>query len=817
MASRQTRLIQLRLLPFLLAGIFSILPAEAKRPRKVEVDTTIFTRKATELQEVVVKPKKQKYSKKNNPAVDLMESVRRNAEKGDPTKERYFSYDKYEKMVFSLNNYKGFDPEADSLKRQNEKGKELKKGRTDKKDSQKVKKKKGRTDFLKESIDTVATTGRRVLNLSLKEKGSTVLHRAEPKSRKEIVTGYSSSGLDESLNQKNIRLIMEDIFREIDIYGNDINILQNRFVSPLSRIGADFYKYWITDSMTVDGVPCVELTFAPRNPETFSFNGKLYVEQGDTTGFVKRVKMRVPKAINLNFVDNLFVDQKFEKDSLGNRNKVFDEMEVEMSLVPGTPSLYVKRRNVYNNFSYSPSRRFRDYYDRPGDEHFIVNATGRDETYWASVRDEDLSRSERSVKEMIQKFRSIKIFRWAERIVKLLEEGYIHTGKRSKFDIGPVNTMLSFGDVEGVRMRLGGFTTASLSPHWFFRGYAAYGTKDRKWKYRGEAEYSLNRKENHSREFPIKSFRLSHEYDLDRIGQHYLFTNADNIFLSWKRMKSILVTYRRKTEFTYTLELPDNFSVSASLSHERQEATPWVRFVMGNGVKKSHYDQGRFAVTLRYAPGEKFMQTVSNRFPINMDAPVISLTHEFFPRRWLGSEFTLNRTELCFQKRFWLSAFGYIDGILKAGIVWSQVQYPALPWQNANLSYTIQPESYTLMNPMEFANDKYASVDLTYFANGILFNRIPLLNRLKLREVVTFKALTGGLSSRNDPRKHPELFQFPMDAICQKMTSTPYMELGVGIDNIFRILRVDYVWRLSYRSTPGTDHEGLRVSLHFTF
>ena len=200
-----------------------------------------------------------------------------------------------------------------------------------------------------------------------------------------------------------------------------------------------------------------------------------------------------------------------------------------------------------------------------------------------------------------------------------------------------------------------------------------------------------------------------------------------------------------------------------------------------------------------------------------MDAPIIQLTHEFGPKRFLGSRFTLNVTELSFQKRFWFSAFGFADFILKGGKIWSQVDYPALLWPNANLSYTIQPESFSLMNPLEFANDWYGSLDMTYWLNGLIFNRIPFVNKAKLREILTFKLLMGGLSKKNNPDLNPELYRFPYDSQTSVMTMKPYMEIGVGIDNILTILRVDYVWRLTYRNLPDINRSGLRISLHFNF
>lgn len=179
------------------------------------------------------------------------------------------------------------------------------------------------------------------------------------------------------------------------------------------------------------------------------------------------------------------------------------------------------------------------------------------------------------------------------------------------------------------------------------------------------------------------------------------------------------------------------------------------------------------------------------------------------------SDYTYRYTEAGFQKRFWFSAFGYTDVILKAGKVWNKVPFPLLIIPNANLSYTIQPESYSLMNAMEFMNDEYASWDVTYYLNGFLFNRVPLLKKLKWREVLSCRGLYGNLSDKNNPSMSNDLFRFP--STTSFMSHTPYVEVGVGVENILKVLRFDYVWRLAYRNLPGIDKSGLRISLHMTF
>lgn len=775
----------IRFLPFLILFI-CCLPSFGKRQQNNHDEE-----KVTELQELIVKPKRQKYKKKGNPAYELMQEVRSASENYNPKNSPNYSYDFYEKIVLGLNDVKFEDPSKS-------------------------------TGFLADYRAIAYNTGKPVILLSIKERFGTDVFSTNPNSYKTIIKGRKNKGIDEAFDQENINIMLEDVLRNIDIFSNDIPLMQQRFVSPLGNIAGDFYHYNISDTVIFpdDNRKFIELSFSPVNPESFSFNGKLYVAD-DSTRFIKKVSMRVPKAINLNYIDNIFITQEFKQDSLGNFHKIHDDMAIELRLIPGTQSFYGRRTTGKQNFSYNKREDLEEFTQRLGTQIEIQeNNNQNSDLLWDQMRIVPLSQAEEHLTNIHQDIKKNKWFYWGEKIILIFAKGFIGTGikgKPSKFDVGPVNTMISYNSLEGLRLRAGGLTTGALSPHVFGRGYVAYGFKDHKWKYEIEGEYSFNRKKLHSREFPMHSFRATHRYDIDMLGQHYLFTNPDNIFLSWKRKESFLATYQRLSMMEYILELENNFSVVAGLKHQIQFATRFVSFENGLNQKFGHFTQSSFFIKLRFAPGEKFIQSRIMRDPVNMDAPIIQLTHEFGPKNFLGSKFTTNITELSLQKRFWFSSFGFTDIILKGGIIWSQVQYPSLLWPNANLTYTIQRESYSLMNPMEFANDWYGSLDLTYWLNGLIFNRIPYVNKLKLREIFTFKLLMGGLSHKNNPELNTNLYIFPDDSQTHIMKRTPYMEIGAGIDNILTILRIDYVWRLTYRDFPGIDRSGLRVSLHFSF
>lgn len=793
--------VHIKILCSLVAIVLCRLPLQAATPRDgYDADTL----RGRTLNEVVVHRGKQRYSKRNNPAVDFARRIREARDVNDPRRKPLYSYSKYDRMEFGLHDFSVGDTT--------------------------IGKKAGKFAFLKEYVDTTDASGIPRLPLSIKEKYSDVVYRRSPRSEKLIVRGIRQNGVDEIADLQNVQTMVEDVFREIDLYDDNVNLLQNRFVSPLSAIAPDFYKFYLTDTVSLGDMRCIVLSFAPRNPATFGFLGRIYVEKGDTSMFVRRVDMGVSPTINLNFIDHIRIIQEYDKAPDGTRQKKLDDFNAVISVIKGTQPLYARRTTRYSGHTFKPAAEMTSYLDRLGDTFDDEQAYERDSVYWIRVTDQkgDTPTGNKRIVQMMARLRQVPLYRYGERFLKLMVVGYVPTGNPSKFDFGPLNTTLSGNSVEGLRLRAGGITTANLSRHFFAIGYVAYGTRDQRWKYRGEVEYSFNRKRYHSREFPIHSIRLEHQYDIDQLGQNYMFTNPDNMFLALKRGSNHLITYLRHTTATYQLELANNFSTTVTASSRRMEPGPWVPLMTTDGQTLSHYTQNRASITLRYAPGEKFYQTKSTRIPINLDPWVFVLTHTYGPDNRLGNRFGINRTEISIQKRFWFSAFGFADVIIKGAREWSRTAYTNLLSPNANLSYTIQPESFALTDPMEFLGDTGLQWDLTYWANGALFNYIPLLKKLKLREVIAFRGWWSRLSDKNNPMVELSdissgksidnpLLLWPDYVLATPMHSRPYMEMSAGIDNLLKCLRVDYVWRLNYRDTPGVSRSGLRVSLHVTF
>ena len=746
-----------------------------------------------ELNEVVVRKGKEKYSKKNNPAVEMIKKLRQRRDDNDPRRFPNYGYTQYERMMM------GFGNLDDVIKKPEEQA------------------------WVEQYADTSLLTGRQVLPVSIKETVARDWY--SDNGHKQLILGTKSAGIDEHIDQENIKKVLDDFMGEVDIFQNDVTLLTNRFVSPLSRIAIDFYKFYLNDTVMVGSERCAVLSFVPFTPQTFGFLGRLYVSLEDTTMFIKRVAMGVPHDINLNYVEQMSIVQDFERAPNCSRLKVRDNVEVSMKLLSNLPEVFARRETIYRDHNFE--RPEGGVFNFKSEQQIENSAAYMPDEFWQEYRPAEVRTTTATMQGLMKRLRGSKLFYWAEQVVVVLVNGYIPTAKVSKFDLGPLNTLISGNSLEGLRLRMGGMTTVNLSRHWFARGYLAYGTRDEKFKYMGSLEYSFTPKKAMDQEFPIHSLRLTHRYDVDKLAQHYLYTNQDNVFLTLKRHKDVRMQYLRTTRLEYRHEWYNHFSITLGLEHNIHEATQYVPFMYCDNTTRNRYTQAGFTLQLRFAPGETFYQARSYRIPINMDAPIITLNQTYMPKGFMGSLHEVNKTELGLQKRFWFSAFGYADVIIKGEKVWSQVAYPDLLMPNVNLSYTIQPESYALMKPMEFINDQALSWDVTYWGNGILMNRLPLIKRLRLREVISLRGIWGSLSDKNNPNaietqnlaspSTSGLFMFPSDAPCQPMGNKPYMEAGVGLDNILTILRVDYVWRITYRDHAGTDRHGIRIQLHFNF
>lgn len=754
---------------------------------------------AFEISEVVVKPKREKYTRKDNPAVELIKKVI--AHKNDNRIEAKPEYqtEVYEKLSLSLDN---FNPNLD-------KNKFLKKFK-----------------FIKNYLDTSEFNGKPILTVSVRENLSDFYYRKSPKAEKTIVRAKRMQGIDKALDDGGgITSNLEEIFKSINIFDNNIPILLNRFVSPLSStLATTYYHYYIMDTLDVGGDKCVDLAFVPANSESYGFTGRLYITL-DGNYAVKKVLLNTPANINLNWVDKLRIEQEFKQ--MPDSTWVLDQENtfVNFYVVKGTQQLYAHQLRNYDNYNFNVQNAD-SVFGLLGALHVLPEATAQPDTFWTHNRPIPLKEKEDALKDLLGQLRKVPAFNAIIKTAEILITGYIPTAndkKVTKFDFGPMNTTFSANHLEGFRMRVGGMTTANLNPYWFASGYLAYGTNDRKIKYNLKLTHSFTKKEYHEGENPVNNLSFIQEYDVYTPGQDFLFTSKDNIFVAWKVGEPVTkMQYIRKSVLQYEKEWLNGLTWKSWIMNQNNEAAGTLQYIKrdesGNLYHIKDFTTSEIGTQLRFAPGERAYNGRSGKesvFNLSKDAPVFKLSHQLGIKGVLGGDYNYNHTEISAEKRIWLSSFGHIDAQVKAGKVWDKVPFPLLILPNTNQSVTIQPEAFHMMNALEFVTDQYVSFNATYYLKGWILNRIPGIKWLRLREVLSFNMIYGGLTDKNNPTLTPGLFLLPDGT--QPLGSTPYMECSVGLENIFKILRIDYYRRLTYLDHPDIKKGGIRIALRFTF
>ena len=578
---------------------------------------------AFEISEVVVKPKREKYTRKDNPAVELIKKVI--AHKNDNRIEAKPEYqtEVYEKLSLSLDN---FNPNLD-------KNKFLKKFK-----------------FIKNYLDTSEFNGKPILTVSVRENLSDFYYRKSPKAEKTIVRAKRMQGIDKTLDDGGgITSNLEEIFKSINIFDNNIPILLNRFVSPLSStLATTYYHYYIMDTLDVGGDKCVDLAFVPANSESYGFTGRLYITL-DGNYAVKKVLLNTPANINLNWVDKLRIEQEFKQ--MPDSTWVLDQENtfVNFYVVKGTQQLYAHQLRNYDNYNFNVQNAD-SVFGLLGALHVLPEATAQPDTFWTHNRPIPLKEKEDALKDLLGQLRKVPAFNAIIKTAEILITGYIPTAndkKVTKFDFGPMNTTFSANHLEGFRMRVGGMTTANLNPYWFASGYLAYGTNDRKIKYNLKLTHSFTKKEYHEGENPVNNLSFIQEYDVYTPGQDFLFTSKDNIFVAWKVGEPVTkMQYIRKSVLQYEKEWLNGLTWKSWIMNQNNEAAGTLQYIKrdesGNLYHIKDFTTSEIGTQLRFAPGERAYNGRSGKesvFNLSKDAPVFKLSHQLGIKGVLGGDY----------------------------------------------------------------------------------------------------------------------------------------------------------------------------------
>ena len=758
---------------------------------------------AHSLGEVVIKQKREHYSRKNNPAVELMKRVIAAKKRSHLDNYDYYQYNKYQKITFSLNDIKPADLDS---------GKFFKK-----------------RAYVKEQIETSPYNGKLILPVSVDETVTQHIYRKDPKVEKDIIKGQRSEGVNNVLQTGDIlNTLLKEVFTDVDIYDDHMRLLQYQFTSPIGETAISFYRFYIQDTVYVDRDLCYHLEFIPNNQQDFGFRGELYV-LADSTLHVKRCSFTLPKKSDVNFVNNMKITQEYTKLPNGEWALSVDDMAAEMKLLGA--NMLVTKATRYNDYAFDelPSKLFRGKAKTVHEADAMI----RDDEFWAKYRTVELSHGESSMKAFIHRIEQSKNFKWILFGLRAFAENFVETGtmrKKSMFDIGPVTTIMSNNFVDNWRFRLSGRTTANLCKHLFWNGYYAYGTKSKNHYYGTEVTYSLNAKKNVPFEFPQRNIIFETGYDVMSPADKFLIHNKDNMFMSFRTQKVDQMYFYNRQKLSFVYETDWGLSFHTSLKAESNEPTGDLAFIKMPGATFNPAPNGKEYVRqirttearlmLRYCPGQTFINTKQHRWPVNLDAPEFSLSHTTGVKNVLGGQYNLNYTEAKIYKRFWLGSWGYVDTHLDGGVQWNKVPFPLLIMPPVNITFLEWEGTFSMMKNMEFLTDRYAFASVAWDMNGKLLNRIPLIKKLKWREYISVKGMWGSLTDKNNPllqrnQNDRMLFLFPSGAR-EFRNNEPYWEVTVGVHNIFKLLAIDYVRRMNYHG-PSIKKNGVRFGFMLSF
>lgn len=726
------------------------------------------------LESVTILAKKGKYRKKNNPAVELMRKVIANRDKNNIESADYYQYDKHEKLELDFNNITEEFKQRKAFKN---------------------------FDFLWEYLDTSTVNGRIYLPIYIREILGKVHYRKNPKSKKEVRDAVKMTTFDEALDDKSISSIIDLLYQDIDLYDNNVNVLDNDFLSPMAPWALNYYRFYIIDTTYVNNKEAIHLAFIPRNKTFIGFTGDVYISNDGRYSLLKAV-LGITKDISMNFVRDIKVVQEFKEiDSIYILTR--DEITLDIALTKGGIGMYATRINKTENHNFDPPDD-ESVFDYTEEVTTLKSAYKQDDFYWANQRLDPLSDKQEGIYKMIDTLQTVPAYKKFIWFTRVLTTGYIPAGE---VEFGKISNFVTGNQVEGTRFRLGIESAFKKSRKWQARGYLAYGLRDKEWKYRGSFLWSFN--ENFI-DNPRHYIEGSYRHDVVFPGLKLEFIEDDNLLTSFRRGDANQMLFIDSYNLDYVNESEVGFW---KLGFENRERRPYGALEFFNGLDEPVTDVTTTELSFagEFSPNTAFIQGREIRTPIKSEHPRFQVSYRAGLNA-LGGNHTYHNLSLQMKKQVLMSVLGRADLHIEGGLVLgSNLPFILLYIPRANQAYSYQPTSFNTMSFLEFVTDKYIRFSWQHFLDGYLFNRIPLFNKLKLKEVMGVKAIYGGLNDDNDPRVNPALIQWNKNADGQFLTTTfegqkPYIEYSFGVYNIFRFLRFDLVKRANYLDRPNVEN-----------
>lgn len=709
-----------------------------------------------------------------NPAITLLRKVQEHKPENDPDKAESFHCKAYTKMQVDVNNI-----------------------------SEKLKNRKllEPFKFIFEQVDTSIVNGKVYLPVMLSESFSDVYYRRLPRARKEIINASQISGIDNAT----VSQFVGNMAQEINVYDNFINLFQKNFASPISNVGELYYKYYLIDSTFIGNNWCYNIMFKPRRKQEYAFTGNVWIH--DSTFAVKQLEMRMAADANINFINDLLVKQEFDKTGNGRWAKSKEITIADFNVIDeskATMGFFGTRTVIFSDyqFDYAPDSKI---YSMPNNILVMEGSNKKDETYWKTARPEALTHREASVYRMADTLNKIPLFNTYLDIIEMVTTGYY---VNNKLEFGPYASIYSYNANEGSRFRLGGRTSNDFSRKLMLNGYVAYGTRDKAFKYQTGFVYMLAK-------VPDKVLKGSYTKDMEQLGAGNDAFREDFILNSlFRRNPQDKLSLVTEYKGSYKHEWFTGFSNTIELSNRQLFTIGGNSVNIFDPVTHDYIPKEKITTTeiklyLHYGYREKVIAGEYERFIVSSPYPVLDIQYTYGIKDLFNSNYEYNKLQVKVSHWFNLASAGYVKYAFETGKTWGTLPFPLLKVYPGNETFYHDDHAFNLMNYYEFVSDEYITAFMAHHFEGFFLNRIPLIRKLKWREVATLSFAAGHTSADNKTYNLlPEGSYF---------IRFPYTEAGVGIENIFRFIRVDAVWRLFYNQHINTSPFGVLVSMNFDF
>lgn len=656
-------------------------------------------------------------------------------------------------------------------------------------------------NFVFQNADTSTINGKVYLPVFFTETLSDIYFRKQPKSYHEVIKASKASGMDKS----NLAQLVGDSYQKVNIYDNYNELFDKSFVSPIANFGLAYYKYYLIDSLFIDDHWCYHIKFKPRRTQELTYTGNIWIH--DTTFGVVKVDMRVVKDANINIINEITINQEFKLVDHKFWMPTVDNMIADLNMIENTSKLiglYLHKTTSYKNFEVNnilPEK----FYKSPVNIAVKDSALNRDKDYWVQNRHDSLSVQERKILKMIDTVKSLKAFKVYSNLFFAISTNHIKLGY---LEYGPILSTYSYNPIEGHRIRMGLRTSNKFSKKLMISVFGAYGTRDEEFKYRTFVRYLF-------RKNPNTGFRISYTKDIEQLGMSVNALPNDFILRSLLSRSgsgqlAMCRTFETTIEKEWFIGLSNNFYFRNRIIFPINNAPFYLLRENDVVVAKSELTLTEIQLNTRFAYNEKYISGEFNRLSLGTKYPALGVSYVYGIKNCLNSDYEYHKLDLTLTHWFNISTIGWSRYVLNAGKVWGTLPYPLLKIHEGNQTFFFDQTAFNTMNYVEFVSDQYLSFSYTHHFDGLLFNHIPLFKKLRWREVVFYKGVIGSLSKSN-------LDYNVMPSTVYTLKKGPFQEVGAGIENIFKVIKIVGVWRLNYLDHPNIRKFMIMFSLDFKF